>query len=45
MAVTALRLNGATKFYDRTLALDGLDLVVEEGRFFVIFGPSAGESC
>lgn len=41
MAVTALRLNGATKFYDRTVALDGLDLVVEEGRFFVIFGPSA----
>lgn len=41
MAVTALRLSGATKFYDRTLALDGLNLVVEEGRFYVIFGPSA----
>jgi multiple sugar transport system ATP-binding protein len=41
MAVTALRLNGATKLYGRTVALDGLDLVVEEGRFFVIFGPSA----
>lgn len=41
MAVTALRLNGATKFYGRTVALDGLDLTVEEGRFFVLFGPSA----
>jgi multiple sugar transport system ATP-binding protein len=41
MAVTALRLIGATKLYDRTVALDGLDLTVEEGRFFVIFGPSA----
>ena len=41
MAVTALRLIGATKLYDRTVALDGLDLVVEEGRFFVLFGPSS----
>jgi multiple sugar transport system ATP-binding protein len=41
MAVTALRLNGATKHYGRTVALDGLDLTVEEGRFFVLFGPSA----
>ncbi len=41
MAVNALRLSGATKSYGRTVALDGLDVVVEEGRFFVIFGPSA----
>ncbi len=41
MAVNALRLSGATKSYGPTVALDGLDLVVEEGRFFVIFGPSA----
>jgi multiple sugar transport system ATP-binding protein len=41
MAVTALRLSGATKLYGRTSALDGLDLTVAEGRFFVIFGPSA----
>lgn len=41
MTVTALRLNGATKHYGRTMALDGLDLTVEEGRFFVLFGPSA----
>ena len=41
MTVNALRMTGATKSYGRTVALDGLDLVVEEGRFFVIFGPSA----
>ncbi|HET7716948.1 MAG TPA: ABC transporter ATP-binding protein [Bauldia sp.] len=41
MAAAALRLSDATKSYGQTVALDGLDLLVEEGRFFVIFGPSA----
>ncbi len=41
MATTALRVSGATKAYARVTALDNLDLEVAEGRFFVIFGPSA----
>jgi len=41
MTVTALRIGGATKTYGRVTALDSLDLEVAEGRFFVIFGPSA----
>ena len=41
MTTTALRIGGATKTYGRVTALDGLDLEVAEGRFFVIFGPSA----
>ena len=41
MTVTALRIGGATKNYGRVTALDDLDLEVAEGRFFVIFGPSA----
>src|SRR5215207_5967066 len=41
MAATALRLSGVTKTYGRVTALDNLDLEVAEGRFFVVFGPSA----
>jgi multiple sugar transport system ATP-binding protein len=41
MAVTALRLSGATKQFGRTVALDALDIEVAEGRFYVLFGPSA----
>ena len=41
MAATALRLSGVTKKYARVTALDDLGLEVAEGRFFVIFGPSA----
>jgi multiple sugar transport system ATP-binding protein len=37
----ALSLSGVTKSYDKVRALDGLDLDVPEGRFFVLFGPSA----
>ena len=37
----ALKLSGATKHFGRTMALENFDLEVEEGRFFVIFGPSA----
>ena len=39
--MTALRLSGATKVFGRVTALDDLSLEVAEGRFFVIFGPSA----
>ena len=39
--MTALRLSGATKIFGRVTALDDLSLEVAEGRFFVIFGPSA----
>jgi multiple sugar transport system ATP-binding protein len=37
----ALSLSGATKTYGTVRALDGLSLDVPEGRFFVLFGPSA----
>lgn len=36
-----LRLDGVSKRYGATIALDGLDLQVAEGRFFALFGPSA----
>ena len=35
------RLSGVTKTYGEVRALDGLSLEVAEGRFFVLFGPSA----
>lgn len=37
----ALKLTGISKHYDSVRALDGLSFDVEEGRFFVLFGPSA----
>ena len=37
----ALSLSGITKTYDKVRALDGLNLDVPAGRFFVLFGPSA----
>lgn len=37
----ALSLSGVTKAYGPVRALDGLSLDVAEGRFFVLFGPSA----
>jgi multiple sugar transport system ATP-binding protein len=36
-----LSLSGVTKTYGAVRALDGLSLEVAEGRFFVLFGPSA----
>ena len=36
-----LSLSGLSKRYGATMALDGLDLEVAEGRFFVLFGPSS----
>jgi multiple sugar transport system ATP-binding protein len=41
MPTNALRLSGATKTYARVTALDDLGFEVAEGRFFVLFGPSA----
>jgi multiple sugar transport system ATP-binding protein len=38
---TALRLEGVSKTYGRVRALDRLSFDVEEGRFFVLFGPSS----
>jgi multiple sugar transport system ATP-binding protein len=37
----ALSLSGVTKAYGPVRALDGLSLDVAQGRFFVLFGPSA----
>jgi multiple sugar transport system ATP-binding protein len=37
----ALRLTGVSKTYGRVRALDNLSFDVEEGRFFVLFGPSS----
>jgi multiple sugar transport system ATP-binding protein len=39
--MTALRITGLGKSYGSVVALDGLDLEVAEGEFFVILGPSA----
>jgi multiple sugar transport system ATP-binding protein len=36
-----LSLAGVAKRYGATVALDGLDLDVAEGRFFALFGPSS----
>jgi multiple sugar transport system ATP-binding protein len=38
---TALRLSGVSKSYGSVRALDHLTFDVDEGRFFVLFGPSA----
>ncbi|QCD55903.1 ABC transporter ATP-binding protein [Streptomyces hawaiiensis] len=35
-----IRLSGIRKAYGRTVALDGLELEVEEGEFFCLLGPS-----
>ena len=40
-SAVALSLSGVAKAYGPVRALDGLDLEVPEGRFFVLFGPSA----
>jgi multiple sugar transport system ATP-binding protein len=36
-----LSLEGVSKRYGATIALDGMDLEVAEGRFFALFGPSS----
>jgi putative spermidine/putrescine transport system ATP-binding protein len=36
----ALRLEGVRKNYGSVVAVDGIDLVVEEGEFFTLLGPS-----
>ncbi len=36
-----LGLSGVSKAYGSTVALDGLDLDVAQGRFFALFGPSS----
>lgn len=36
-----LEVSGLTKRFDEIVALDGLDLQVESGEFFVLLGPSA----
>src|SRR5215207_1415878 len=37
----ALRLHGVTKSYGAVTAIRSLSFDVEEGRFFVLFGPSS----
>jgi multiple sugar transport system ATP-binding protein len=39
--MSALRIAGLAKRYGSVIALDGLDLEVADGEFFVILGPSA----
>jgi multiple sugar transport system ATP-binding protein len=39
--MSALRITGLAKRYGSVTALDGLDLEVADGEFFVILGPSA----
>jgi multiple sugar transport system ATP-binding protein len=39
--MATLRIDGLAKSYGSVIALDGLDLEVAEGEFFVILGPSA----
>ena len=39
--MAAIRFDGVTKIYgDGTLAVDALDLAIEEGEFMVFVGPS-----
>ncbi|MEA2288422.1 MAG: type transport system ATP-binding protein, partial [Solirubrobacteraceae bacterium] len=41
MSTPALQLDGLTKRYDNGfLALDGMDLVVQDGAFFGLLGPN-----
>ena len=37
---SALKLEGVRKSYGSVVAVDGVDLVVEEGEFFTLLGPS-----
>jgi multiple sugar transport system ATP-binding protein len=39
--VSAIRLDGVKKYYDRVRAVENLSFDVVEHRFFVLFGPSA----
>ena len=39
-AVTSVRLEGITKRYGKTLALNGIDLEVDSGEIFTLLGPS-----
>src|SRR5712692_6738519 len=36
----ALRLEGVRKNYGHVVAVDGIDLTVDEGEFFTLLGPS-----
>jgi ABC-type sugar transport system ATPase subunit len=38
---TALSLSGVSKYYGQVRALEELSFTVQEGRFFVLFGPSS----
>ncbi len=37
----ALSLNGVSKHYGKVRALENLSFEVQEGKFFVLFGPSS----
>jgi len=38
--MTAISLTGLTKKYDKTLAVDGIDLTINSGELFFLLGPS-----
>jgi multiple sugar transport system ATP-binding protein len=41
MSTSQLTLSGVSKSYGASVALDGMDMDVAEGRFFALFGPSS----
>ena len=40
MAVAEIRLEGVSKVFDKTVAVDGVDLHIADGEFMVLLGPS-----